>query len=1251
MIFKIIKINAMKNKLLLYTIAVATLGLASCDDRFDMGEVRYSDRIGFSVEVNGDLQFASRASNSISSDDVASTTFDQEFRGKTLYLHAVEAENFPTGLKAKRDSVKSRGTIRHTGDVKSMGVSAVVWDPINVGDGWSSSNKIVYFSNLNLSVSDNNEAYTNYYWPAGHDKVRFYAYSPYFDPAVAGDGFENYSDNSGVPSFDFTVDNTIQDQLDLLVGSSEYEGDANVAAAEMPFCHALTGIQFKVSKDMAQSTIKSVTLSGIKNSGKYVYNYVSGSDANPDTDDVVSSEMGYWEPYSATVNYSVPFSAVNANGDKITEIVMPENATQDVVVNSDEDILILMPQEFTESQEAKITVELEDHITGQSVPLTADLTGKVWEKGKLLVYVISTNRVFVDYVLDLDLGNSSVNPGAVAKDYNSDGGNDTQFQDTKNQINSPFFGKLGAYKVDSYKLIHSYGGSKTYEPVKWEVKSWQVVNADGSLGEVNNGTPDIFDNFTSNGNGSSIINSATGERTAEIYNYGLVPYLTGNALNQSGQTIAFQGGALSATPVASHSDLKNKASLGTKDTPYDLSNPGGALGNPKETANSYIVSAPGYYALPLVYGNAIKNSTTNESAYCSNFTYKNEQRTVNFYRPVNVCYPFRLFDHGGNRILHPWIKDQLNENDENKKKNNVHDLIFEEDKPYMEDKFEGAKAEIIWQDEPCLLTDVKMIEPVTGKHYLQFRVRPDCIVEGNAVVGLVKYDSSGNRYALWSWHIWVTNNVIETKELINNNNQKPTQISNNVTAHGGKTFKVLNSYIGYCNAESKTYTERKIRINFAQIEDGKEVGSSYIIVDQKGGVTTSLDNVPYYQWGRKDPMLPTGEYSKDKLYYDNNRVQHSTCAKVTPNGAVGVSISYAIRNPEKYILVTGNQTLTNTHHELLGHVTLRNWCRMNGEFTFCSLWNYELNNYPSFVYTSSFYANDFFDNMHLTTESDDYDPDDYDPDDYGTGNVIKTIYDPCPPGYEMPRMDAFTGFTYDGTNSTPTFTYPVNANDAIYGITLDSNNNLTSEINDNEVTTRNTNVYTLGTTFKDTYYRNNYSTGAPYGLFFYCEPMRYRMIYRPDFEHDGKKNNYHYVDKRNVDGKTFSVVGYYSKSRYSITSDLVHGLTRNDNDGIDTYPLHAGTKIYIQAMGHRNNAGNVAGYSNYGNALTSGLLCIQWLVYGSDNTKHQFEPTRLCFIRETKNARGRGTMRTFSTSTFDLAFPVIPAMTGKNPQK
>ena len=72
--------------------------------------------------------------------------------------------------------------------------------------------------------------------------------------------------------------------------------------------------------------------------------------------------------------------------------------------------------------------------------------------------------------------------------------------------------------------------------------------------------------------------------------------------------------------------LQKQEPQGTTDSPYDLSQGG-------ETANCYMVDAPGTYKLPLVYGNAMNNST----AYQGFFDYKNNKITSPDISGVKDC--------------------------------------------------------------------------------------------------------------------------------------------------------------------------------------------------------------------------------------------------------------------------------------------------------------------------------------------------------------------------------------------------------------------------------------------------------------------------------------------------------------------------------------------------------------------------------------------------------------------------------------
>ncbi len=93
--------------------------------------------------------------------------------------------------------------------------------------------------------------------------------------------------------------------------------------------------------------------------------------------------------------------------------------------------------------------------------------------------------------------------------------------------------------------------------------------------------------------------------------------------NGNGGTAAEQGTATLTKDVTDllklrNDGLKNAPAVGSASAPYDLSlhNYQGTT-TARNTANSYLISAPGHYRIPLVYGNAIKNGATNSSAYIS----------------------------------------------------------------------------------------------------------------------------------------------------------------------------------------------------------------------------------------------------------------------------------------------------------------------------------------------------------------------------------------------------------------------------------------------------------------------------------------------------------------------------------------------------------------------------------------------------------------------------------------------------------
>ena len=290
--------------------------------------------------------------------------------------------------------------------------------------------------------------------------------------------------------------------------------------------------------------------------------------------------------------------------------------------------------------------------------------------------------------------------------------------------------------------------------------------------------------------------------------------------------------------------LKEATALGSAGAPYDLSlhNVQGAT-IARSTANSYVISAPGHYRIPLVYGNAIENGATNANSYISHAPTGSP----------NESYVLRNFkDHAGANITDPWIE-----------KTNG-----------------GANAgvdgaEVIWADAADLVHSPSIVH-VGGEGFLDFEVTAADIQSGNAVVAVTK-GSGASKTVLWSWHLWfapkdaldkikVTNhqnvNYYFTKETLG---WKPTQWSRS-TYSSARTVKVKVEQTVANNG-----TKQEAVINITQNPG-----------NVKEGATT------FYQFGRKDAFPGV---HKDKLAAGSN---------FTENAGNNMSITNGIQHPDNF---------------------------------------------------------------------------------------------------------------------------------------------------------------------------------------------------------------------------------------------------------------------------------------------------------------------------------------------------------------
>ena len=256
-----------------------------------------------------------------------------------------------------------------------------------------------------------------------------------------------------------------------------------------------------------------------------------------------------------------------------------------------------------------------------------------------------------------------------------------------------------------------------------------------------------------------------------------------------------------------------------------------------------------------------------------------------------------------------------------------------------------ANACLIWQDTKDLISNISY-----NANYVSFEVKKETIHNGNAIIAV--RDASNN--ILWSWHIWVTERDLHPVEVTNFQNV---------------TYNFMPVNLGWCGFGNEWYAPREVKARLKQ-EGGKTVDLTF---NQKQEVLDNdydlkNGNCTFFQWGRKDPMLPSDGTSskKDKSCYTND-AQYAF--KYGTDGLNKKDIKEYIKNPHKFNI------------------------KLEMETKYYNLWSND---------------ND------KTTPNDD--------------TVIKTVYDPSPVGYTVPAPNAFTGFTSTGQDTNTSSEFNVKGN-------------------------------------------------------------------------------------------------------------------------------------------------------------------------------------------------------------------------------
>lgn len=199
---------------------------------------------------------------------------------------------------------------------------------------------------------------STYYWP-DNGSLRFLAWAPI--DAELDESPVKPSEDVNKTTIKYTVPADLSKQRDLVAAATGYNASPAggvCAPVSLQFKHLCTAVVVKTGATMAPGTIKSVTVTNVRNSGTY---------------DMLSSA---WTLNDATTSYTV--SPNMATGSTTAE---------GTKLNADDATFMLLPQ--TLGADSKLEVMFHDNISGRDRLLTASLNGAEWPMGKTVTYRLS----------------------------------------------------------------------------------------------------------------------------------------------------------------------------------------------------------------------------------------------------------------------------------------------------------------------------------------------------------------------------------------------------------------------------------------------------------------------------------------------------------------------------------------------------------------------------------------------------------------------------------------------------------------------------------------------------------------------------------------------------------------------------------------------------------------------------------------------------------------------------------------------
>ena len=468
--------------------------------------------------------------------------------------------------------------------------------------------------------------------------------------------------------------------------------------------------------------------------------------------------------------------------------------------------------------DAKLVVTIESN--GKSNNLEMNLPGD-WKPGHTVTYSLSTDKETGDYVLKVS---------NTALTTSKEGGS------VSTQVTSYYQDYYGTQKAVAWTATYSFADNTD--------ERTPIGKAFTSKTESSNG----------NISGEELKATIAKQYLKSQYSFTVDETLRSKALN-------------SASPF----DLST----------YNPSTGGELSGSGRRSANCYIIKAPGYYKLPLVYGNTLNNLS--KATGNSSTTFKDAN-----------------------------------------------------DKKITTEKISEVKgAKLLWQDEYGLIDPTSI--SVDGD-YLYFQIKEGSITQGNALIAATSGDN-GTGNILWSWHIWVTDADFKNKVLIYGGESLNYSTGSTLER---KEFNFMKMPLGFCNSTTLKYPERKIVATIKQTGTGDKEMS--VTITQSSSVEKSYgENCTFYQWGRKDPfpgsdgnLCNTSNYNKSTPKYCYDAAGQSfEYEKVGGNITSGrTSKGGSIKNPYTFYYSKTDGEPTSTANDWCNETTYNNWSSKDNSVDF-----------------------------------------------------------------------------------------------------------------------------------------------------------------------------------------------------------------------------------------------------------------------------------------------------------------------------